>query len=483
MNSVKLMTVMLSFLVLCRASPAQTQTSKELQDQEAGLIAQIISYKTTKTGSAMEAAVRDEFSPAGPSLGVLALTLVLARAKPTATDIQAIEGARTDKQVGTASSTGSGTTSLTTKGSVPSILGLAVENGAITQSQSGTTITFDANPIGIMKALGNHGFIQSYSDDTPTTRFLRRLSFDVSFDTNRGNSNGTFTGDAQQVSSFDAHADIRNKRDPRNPAYQKGWSTLIGTSERGAAIDENKIVLFFSTDPVLHSWLLSAQEALITAAPANVQSTVQNQLADLSKLPLPDKMAKLIDDYGSQMLAFLSNRDALLKAAANGSIISVDYTDNRQVQSPDLSTFKLIAATSFMNGKADVTANASATILNTLPAGMNLNRLHDVQFSAQADIPLGQIQQIGSFVLTFSGLYERLLDNNFAQGTGMLVPNTEGDMAVGQLKLTIPVKGTGVNVPISVTFANRTDLIKESDVRANFGVTFDLDTLFSKLKP
>lgn len=37
--------------------------------------------------------------------------------------------------------------------------------------------------------------------------------------------------------------------------------------------------------------------------------------------------------------------------------------------------------------------------------------------------------------------------------------------------------------PITLTFANRTELIKEKEIRGNFGFTFNWDTLFSKLKP
>ena len=50
-----------------------------------------------------------------------------------------------------------------------------------------------------------------------------------------------------------------------------------------------------------------------------------------------------------------------------------------------------------------------------------------------------------------------------------------------QAKLTIPVKGSGVKIPLSVTASNRTELIKERDVRASFGVSFDLDPLIGGL--
>jgi hypothetical protein len=58
--------------------------------------------------------------------------------------------------------------------------------------------------------------------------------------------------------------------------------------------------------------------------------------------------------------------------------------------------------------------------------------------------------------------------------------STKGNIGLGQAKLTIPVKGSGVQIPISLTWSNRTELILENDVRGNIGITFDLDKLFAK---
>lgn len=51
----------------------------------------------------------------------------------------------------------------------------------------------------------------------------------------------------------------------------------------------------------------------------------------------------------------------------------------------------------------------------------------------------------------------------------------------GQLKLTIPVLD-GVDFPVSVTFANRSDLIKESKVRGRFGFSLDVPRLLKAFK-
>lgn len=58
----------------------------------------------------------------------------------------------------------------------------------------------------------------------------------------------------------------------------------------------------------------------------------------------------------------------------------------------------------------------------------------------------------------------------------------EEDILKGQVKLVIPVLD-GVELPLSVTFANRTELIEEEDVRGHFGFTLDIARLVDAFKP
>jgi hypothetical protein len=57
----------------------------------------------------------------------------------------------------------------------------------------------------------------------------------------------------------------------------------------------------------------------------------------------------------------------------------------------------------------------------------------------------------------------------------------QGHIGFFQAKLTIPLKDSGVKVPLSVTASNRTELINEKDVRGSIGLTLDLDTFMSVL--
>jgi hypothetical protein len=109
-------------------------------------------------------------------------------------------------------------------------------------------------------------------------------------------------------------------------------------------------------------------------------------------------------------------------------------------------------------------------------------RVRDFQFAGGIDIPFGNVREFGQFVFFASGKYERLLENATTD-LGQVLPNTQGDIGFVQMGLKIPVAKSGFKIPVSITFANRTELIKERTIKGNFGFTLDLDTIFSKFKP
>lgn len=85
--------------------------------------------------------------------------------------------------------------------------------------------------------------------------------------------------------------------------------------------------------------------------------------------------------------------------------------------------------------------------------------------------------------------YFHLTDQNIFGGKDPLVMSIAGEgkwrtsakpTYTGQVKLTIPLFD-GINLPISFSVANRSDLIDESTVRGRFGFTFDLAKLLQVL--
>ena len=56
--------------------------------------------------------------------------------------------------------------------------------------------------------------------------------------------------------------------------------------------------------------------------------------------------------------------------------------------------------------------------------------------------------------------------------------NKPGHIGVFQSKLEFPTANNAMRIPLSFTYSNRTELINESDVRGQIGISFNLDALF-----
>ncbi len=425
------------------------------------------------------------------------LVVILMAQKLRSTFLTDAEEARVDKQVG-AGSSNAGSTSLVTKGGTPAILGFAVENGALEREISGTTITFRGNPVGLIKALNNKGFISGYEEDSPSTRFLRKTSFAFSFDTSLGNNPGVLTAKKEQLSAVSARLELINRRDPRDSSYKTDWENFAATK---AAAFLGGLVQFKSIltevvpgtgtglipavirykDQALQDWYKETQAAITNAAAGNVETVAKAQLAKLPIDELSPETVAALTNVARLFGVYIEGRERILDRVAKGTIATFEYTNKRGINAPDTSNFLGIYETAF-GKQADFTFNGSLTMFNKVPTGPNPKRVRDFQFAGQLDFPFGDVNGAGQFVLSASGKYQRLMANASTLA-GTTVPNTKGDIAIGQIKLTVPIKGLGIKLPISVTFANRTELVKEKTVRGNFGLTFDLDTIFSKFKP
>ena len=412
----------------------------------------------------------------------------------------AAQEARTDQQVGGGLGN-SGSTSLVVKGGVPAALGFAVENGALTQSRSGTTATFRGNPMGLIRLLGNRGFDTSYLEDekNPVTQFLKKTSFSLSFDTSRGDDPGVFTADKQQISAYSARFEFFNQRDPRNPKYQKQWAkflaeqgveftTAIANTYKALLVPPSPTTPFEKRfeDPALEKWFAETEKLLSDAKSAELEAVLKSQLNKFPKNnELAEKTRGALDVFAKSFSGYDTARTKLLDEIARGSLLSFEYSNNRNGDAPNTSNLNLIAATG-AGRRIDLTANGALTFFDKrpalLPSGTRPDRIRDFQFAGQIDVPFGDVTESGQFDWWASFRYERLLTDASTQ-TGVVIPNTRGDIFFLQSGLKIPIKGLGIQFPISITYSNRTELVKEKEVRGNFGFTFNWDTLWARFKP
>lgn len=413
--------------------------------------------------------------------------------------LKALE-ARAQKQVG-ATPTSKGSTSLAMKGLAPKILGLALETGAVTGDVDGTSLTFRATPAGVIKALQNKGLVDMHADYSASTfqRYASRLSVAATFDASKGPSAGTFTADRHQLTNWSVRAEIVNDRDPSG--YPELWRGLLrsGDPYRKAVVAMEAQLSAWTEYRTWEDQLLASTERVvekplsgdknIAAAAARFRSLLESAMPRLEKLPNMSAQAlTAMDGYVAQLTTLQSAIDDVYEFAAKGSLLTFDWSTARDDALPDLYTATVVWEHAFGAArKTDLTVNAAFNFYHREPDGSS-QQFKSFDIAAGLDHPIGNLPLLPKATLAVAARYSHLPDDTVAavppaeDGSGGTIGTAlKGNIYVVQLKLTVPVKDSGIKVPLSITASNRSELIKEKDVRASFGVTFDLDALVGGL--
>ncbi|MBZ5524296.1 MAG: hypothetical protein LAP21_18830 [Acidobacteriia bacterium] len=415
------------------------------------------------------------------------------------------ETKRMDKQPG-AGNTAAGTTSLVNKGSAPSLIGFALEHGGLTQDVNGNTITFRGNLINSIRALQAGSYMGAFDmgNNDPLVTYLAKLSFGVSFDTsaNQGSSTQGFAFDRNTFSGVSAKYELYNHRDPRDQKWRRRWNGLAANAGVELASQFGHLDAAIRRNSRYDHWLSSNRDAILALPPGASDGDIQNALETAIKTfgdnfgSVPE-VKQALDRFTAAIPDYIKAADTVFGDIKRTPIVTLDYNFVRQSlptgqtvtttqpgQSlPDLSNLSLVLERGFAGDSSpELTFNASGTWFSGSAAGRG--RVRDYRASLQLDVPLREIQQIGKPTLSFSGQYLHLLQEPLGQQVtlnGVTISRT-GGIGIFQTKLSVPVKDSGIKIPISFTYSNRTELIKEKDVRGNVGITFDMDTLFAKSK-
>ena len=419
--------------------------------------------------------------------------------------LTALETARVDKQVG-ATSNGSGSTSLAMKGLAPKILGFAVERGALTQEVSGTSMTFRLSPTGLIKALQGSDLValqDSYARDG-VQRFSARFSAAVTFDVARGPDAGVFTASNQQLASWSARYQFINHRDPASADYANEWRSLLGSdtaSYRQSVVALNDAL---GSWPQYTQWEADVIKAItmtvdpsgpkpdITRAATTFRSLLVTRLSQLESMSVPAPVLTALDAYAHELAGAQRSIDGIYRFVGRGPLLTGDLTATRSETLPDLYTGTAIFEAGLgKSRKTDLTINAAVNTYTSVPAGATKS-LKSIDLTSHLEHPLGggSPTPTVSFAFRYSYLpYDTVAVETVASGPATTTPAAagtnavvpKGSIALFQFKLTVPVKDSGLRVPISVTASNRTELIEEKDVRGSIGLTFDLDAFIGAL--
>jgi len=386
--------------------------------------------------------------------------------------IHAFEDARLTKQLGTSASSG-GTTSIAVRGDSPSILGLALEHGVISGARTGESITFRGNLVGLLEAAKNAGFVASYDDDRPEVRALRRISFGVSFDP--GNAEATSVDpSSDRLTAWSVRANLKNQRDPRDAAFRGRW-TMLDQGERlkmlAAANDAMDMLM---NEPAFIQWRETTFARVRAAADAELDAVLTERFTAFRRIARSEMTNSAVRRAVERTLEYLNERQSLVETVLRTPLVVLEYTNNRPLNEPRTSDIRLVAEAPLLSGS--LVANAAVSLYDTVPEGAE--RIRHFDGSVQWDVPLGYASAAGAVVLTLATRLQYIQRGVTLQNA--LIPNTKGTIGVLQLKASIPIKQAGVQLPVSVTWANRTELVKEKVVRGQVGITFDFDSLVAK---
>ena len=396
--------------------------------------------------------------------------------------LQVLEERRADKQIGDASGVAAGSTSLVSKGGTPAILAVAVENGALTQDITGTTVTFRGTPASLVKAVQNTGYFDTLRTDDAAVAVLQRFSFSASFDTSRGladDAQPVFTADRGQFAGASIRIAAIDNKDPRSAVNDQRWNNFSFTlgNLNDAAL---RAFTALRADQVVVDWEIATQRAIAAANDEQVDAVVRAQFLALAALEIAPATRAAVLDAGKEFEGLLKRRTDVLDDIAGGGQLVFDLAYQKPATGPTSGNLKVVGS---VGRSILLTGNLSATFyMGEVPVGSDTVR--DIQGAVQLDVPFGDPEGIGRYVFSVATKVQHMPDDLVAD-EGTLFPGTKGTIWLGQAKLSIPIRGSAAKIPLSVTLANRTELIAEKKVfaRAQVGFSYDLDAVLSRFKP
>jgi hypothetical protein len=404
------------------------------------------------------------------------------------------ETARTDKQVG-ASSSGAGSTSLVQKGGIPLLLSYAIEHGAIQQEVNGTGITLSTSPYGLIAMATGGDTADNYKKYNIWTRF----GFSATFNVNEGTpSVSSISG--KQLTEYSARVRLLGDKSSRSAGFKKLWEEKVGpliqkqtnlVSDAVQSLYEQEsraTPLRVRADHAKSAVIVEVQNkfgALATLAEAArgdladrvLQALYENiyQPVRKAEIAIPEKVQaeinnRILPQLGSteaELIDARENLDSRLGKFYQSAALTFTFTGHRTEAGSDYSEFKLLFERHV--APIDVTANAGISIFHHPDVTMGQQTVRDFHASLQLEAHSRSLFKFSDndkskTIYALSGRYERMKE-------------TKADIGIVQAKIEIPL-GAGLSLPFSFTYATRTELIDEKEVRGNFGLSFDLDKLY-----
>ena len=438
-----------------------------------------------------------------------------------------MERRRFDKQLGE-SAAGGGTTSLVSKAGIGSLFSAAFESGALAKESQGTITTFRAQGYGVYQLFNppRQCPFQDPSCDTPSEITLRGLSFHLSIDnakkevtvpaTTRVAANTTvpllgLLGSGGRIAGAGARFAVLKRHIPTGEKEIKEWRdkvTTLGDVSKTRIEALDSLLEAMDAQPTvdaIHKAFAEEFAKVENNLLARLEKRYADNLAILqSKVDKAD-LGDVVTNYRASVRAFDDAMAKALEPILFKPALTFEYNHQQPANEVPVSNLRIIADKPFWGhslGSSTAkspqglfTLNAALTFYERIPEGLKAGRLRDVQAGLQFSRQVGAAHWDNRPTLSFAGYYQYMKENAVLEfGTTAQTPivpiplpkpaveilNTKGSIGIVQGKIEIPIGKTGVVFPIAISWANRTELIKASGVKGQFGISFDLDKLFAQ---
>ena len=418
------------------------------------------------------------------------------------------ETARTDKQLGGASNS-NGAVSAIEKPGFASLLGFAVEHGAIDKKSDGTNLTLSTSLYSLY-VLGKENNAETYQRAGVLNRIGASATFalenttDELANTRRNN-----------LSEWSARARLFGDRSTRSKEFQKFWNEKIAplidtrlmalgkpiellTSAPGAP-EEFKFFRRQAGDCLADAVNARTADADYKAATdgeqtkmltdvllSRLRTNVYNRIKT-GQIQLSDNLITAIETR------FVPNLKAALDdlKSAGGEIekkleelkvapmATFAYTNFRIPTGSDYSETKfLFEQDKGFFGPLKLVGNLGLSFYHRPDPFLNQKRTRDyfaaLSFEGTSDSPFTEAENRSKITYSFVGRYQRLLENRGIKGR-------TADIGTLQFVTEVPLF-KGLSLPFSVTYSSATEEEKKQGFRFNFGTRLDMDKLFDLLR-
>jgi hypothetical protein len=435
-----------------------------------------------------------------------------------------LEQSRLDVQSGSGPGA-SGSASAVAKAGLSSILSTAIESGAITQAINGNTINVTGNVDSVARFLAGGppipycGPSQSRKQGCGTP-ILKDLGFSVSVDTDQNSTKTASTSPTDNPAGTPSTVNLlagknrfsgaslkyvfRNPRDVHSTDFRNEWNDYYK-----AHVDEfhkSGVQLLgaigHAISPIVrapnsqYSNLKKDHEKKLLDA--TTQTELETQFASylddviaLGRSVAPDFDKQLTSVLSAYML-YLGNIGKLLDDINKKTVFSAEYNFQRPQGQPDTSAFRIMSSFNPFGTDGTLSVNVAGTLYNSSSVTTQFGRWRDAQASLQLERRISgdlanypaRFSLAAYFQYMFSPGLISLDSSNFAPGTNINLGQSAavalapaGPIWIGEAKLTLKLKSSGAEIPISITQSNRTDLIKSTVTRGHIGLTFDFGRL------